>query len=756
MNRTRSAEVSLVVAALASVVVTIVPLVVPSSSAVSCSVTVQLRPGDVGPGVNCLEQRLIELGNTGIVGPDDTYDTASVNAVKSFQLSRGMFDDGIVTSIVGRQMGLRGTLDRSTAATVTVIGDSTSAAMRWYDEAGNNTVRYDVMAQDYNTIWSLESCRRLVATSCVGRYDPITGVRSTPVSVLPLMQTTLKGQLGEALVIMAGYDDTSIVSAIESIMTEAKAQGVSKVLWLNYRQTPGGYAYTPYYAAHNAALANAKVRHPNLIVLDWDGYTSSQPSSVLSSWFASDQIHITGAGALALSNYLTERLGAEHIEVCATPNALAGVPAGATGVPAPTPIPDSGFVGIQPVRVLDTRNSSIGGGVGKTRADSVTQIDLDGVLPAGTNQAVLNVTAVNPCSAGFLTAYDCGTRPDTSNVNYEAGRTTAALAMSLLASDDGVCIYSFAKTDLVVDLIGAFTDDGDAFHALGPVRWVDTRGNAAVHAAAGPFTVGGSIDVPIAGVGGVPADAMAVWINLTATGSPVGTVWQAYPGPCSGAPNSSTVNLFAGRSAATSTLVDLGANGGICIQVVQGSGHAVVDVSGWFGGASAGGLLLRSAPPVRVIDTRSGARPAANTIVSLPATEVGVYNTTAVESAAFGFVTATPCGSSSVSSLVNTAPQREHRQPGSHRTRCGRQGLLRRECCLAFCCRPTRHVRFCHLGKSHRVAIAAHEAFLTQRRQQSFGGGVQHQTARFRRRHRPVVECLEQSAASLPFAALET
>lgn len=656
MNRIQRAGVSLVVAALAPVAVTVAPLVVPSASAVSCTVTVQLRPGVVDDGVNCLEQRLIELGNTGIVGPDDTYDTASVNAVKAFQLSRGMFDDGIVTSVVGRQMGLRGALVHSTAAKVTVIGDSTAAAMRWYDEAGNNTARYDVMAKDYDVVWSVESCRRLVATSCVGRNDPITGVRSTPPSVLPLMQTTLRGQLGEALVIMAGYDDTSIVSAIESIMTEAKAQGVSKVFWLNYRQTPGGYSYTPYYAAHNVALANAKVRHPNLIVLDWNGYTSSQPPSVQSTWFASDQIHITGAGALALSNYLTERLGAEHIEVCATPNALAGVPAGATGVPAPTSIPDSGFVGIQPVRVLDTRSSSIGGGVGKTRADSVTRIDLDGVLPTGTNQAVLNVTAVNPCSVGFLTVFDCGTRPDTSNVNYEAGRTTAALAMSLLASDESVCIYSFAKTDLVVDLIGAFTDDGDAFHALGPVRWVDTRGNAAVQAAVGPFSLGGSINVPIAGVGGVPADATAVWINLTGTGSPVDTVWQAYPGPCSGAPNSSTVNLFAGRSTATSTLVDLGANGGICIQVVQGSGHAVVDVSGWFGGTSAGGLLLRSAPPVRVIDTRSGARPAANTIVSLPATKVGVYNTTAVASAAFGFVTATPCGSSSNSSLVNTAP----------------------------------------------------------------------------------------------------
>lgn len=631
------------------------PLAAPVVSAVSCTVTTVLRPNIVDPSVVCLEQRLIEMGSTNIVGPDSTYDTASIEAVQAFQTSRGLRDDGVVASITSRQMGLRGALAPANSPRVTVLGDSTSAAMRWYDEAQNTTQRYDVMAEKYDTLWALESCMRLVAPSCVGRIDPITGDRWTPPSVLPMMRN-LRGQLGEALVIMAGYDDTSIVSAIESIMAEAKAQGVSKVFWLTYRMTPGGYSYTRYYAAHNVALANAQVRHPNLTILDWNGYTTSQSQATQSSWFAADQIHITGPGALALSNFLTDSIDAAHIEECETSRSLAGVPAGDMGVPAATPIPDTGFIGMQPVRVLDTRNPSIGGGVGKTRSHSITRIELGGLLPADTTQAVLNVTAVNPCSVGFLTVYDCGTRPDTSNVNYEAGRTTAALAMSLLAGDDAVCIYSFAKTDLVVDLIGAFAQGGDAFHSLGPVRWVDTRGNAAVFTAGGPLGVGSGINIPMTGYGGIPADATAVWINVTATGSPIDTVWQAYPGPCAGAPNSSTVNLFAGRSVASSTLVDLGANGGICVQVVQGSGHVVIDVSGWFGGAAPGGLVLRSAPPVRLIDTRSGPRPAANTIISLPATQVGVYNTTAVGSAAFGYVTAAPCGSTLTSSLVNTAP----------------------------------------------------------------------------------------------------
>lgn len=623
-------------------------------AAAACTVTTRVTPGMTDGAVPCVEQRLIELGYGGIVGPDTIYDGPSVEAVKSFQTSRGLYADGIVSSITGRQLGLRGALAPAGSPRVTIIGDSTSAAMRWYDEATNSTARYDVMAGSYDVLWSVESCRRLVAASCLGRVDPGDGLRWSPVSTLPLMQSTLRNRLGEALVIMAGYDDTSITSAIDQIMAEAKGQGVSKVLWLNYRVSTG-YAYSQYYAGHNAALVAAKVRHPNLVVVDWDGYSHSQSAATQADWFAADQIHITGNGALALAAYIKDRVDAEHIEVCEPSHALAGTPDATTGTPVANPVPDSGFVGMQPVRVLDTRSEALGGGKGKTQPGSTIRIDLDHQLPPGTTQAVLNVTAVNPCSGGYLTVFACGTRPNTSNVNYEAGRTTAALAMSLL-TDRAVCIYSFARVDLVVDLIGAFTPGGARFHALGPVRWVDTRGNPAVFPAAGPLVAAQGIDVPIAGRGGVPADATGVWINLTAAGSPEDTVWQAYPGPCGPPPTSSTVNVLAGRATATSTLVGIGSNGGICVQAFSGSGHAIVDVSGWFGGNVAGGLVLHSAPPTRVIDTRSGPAPAAKAVVMLDATHVGVYNVTAVGAAGFGYVSAVPCGSTQISSLVNTTP----------------------------------------------------------------------------------------------------
>lgn len=652
--KTRFAHL-IVVAIIAPAAIVVIPLITPTVDAVACTVAVSLSPGAVSDAVVCLEQRLIERGVPGINGPDTTYDPTSVAAVKAFQTERGLYSDGIVTSITGRQLGLRGSLPPPNAPRVTVIGDSTSAAMRWYDEAANVTTRYDVLGNDYDLVWSVESCRRLVATSCGARNDPVTGQRWTPVSVLPLMQTSLRGRLGEALVIMAGYNDSSIATAIDSIMTEAKQQGVYKVFWLTYRfSTTYDATYQRNQSKHNANLEAAKVRYPNLVVLDWNGYTSAQPASTQRSWFAYDQIHLSGAGGLALAQFLKANIDSFRVEQCEPSNANAGEPALATDEPAAADTAQSGFHSIVPTRVLDTRSPTIGGGHGKTGAGHTVTIDLSADVPIEAAAAVLNVTAVNPCRGGFLIVFACGTQPGTSNVNYIGSRTTAGMAITTM-TDRMVCIYSSAMTDLVVDLVGAFVPDGDLFHSLDPTRWIDTRGAPAQSARIGRLSAGEQIDVAMAGIGGVPIDATAVWINLTATNAPTGAVLQAYPGPCGTAPNTSVVNVLSNRSAATSAIVELG-DGGVCVRALTGQPHVVLDVSGWFGGGLSGGRAFVGHVPVRIYDSRSGNAHPAGATVALAAQEVGVYNIGAVEPTSFGWVSAKPCGVTATSSILNTAP----------------------------------------------------------------------------------------------------
>jgi hypothetical protein len=74
---------------------------------------------------------------------------------------------------------------------------------------------------------------------------------------------------------------------------------------------------------------------------------------------------------------------------------------------------------------------------------------------ASTGSAVLNIAAVDPTAAGFVTVYPCGeARPNASNLNFTAGLNIANTAVSRLGDSGRVCIYSSAPTELIVDITG--------------------------------------------------------------------------------------------------------------------------------------------------------------------------------------------------------------------------------------------------------------------------------------------------------------
>ena len=205
------------------------------------------------------------------------------------------------------------------------------------------------------------------------------------------------------------------------------------------------------------------------------------------------------------------------------------------------------------MRVLDTREPTLGGADGKVGAGRTVAVDVSKSVPPGASAVALTVTAVDPCAAGFLTVFDCGVRPITSNVNYVPGRNTAGLVFVPPDPAGRVCIASYARTDVVVDVIGSFGTGGARFTPLGPTRWIDTRGGPALLGDVRGVRAGGQdTTVQIAGNGGVPAGATAAWINLTIGDPTAPTVLTAYPGPCTAAPTASTVNARTGRSAAAS------------------------------------------------------------------------------------------------------------------------------------------------------------------------------------------------------------
>jgi hypothetical protein len=532
------------------------------------------------------------------------------------------------------------------AGSVSLVGDSTMAGMAWNSTTGNDP--RDIVGNAYRLTFDAESCRRLVSASCRGRFGNV------PLSVLPLMRTTLAGRLGEGLVVMAGYDDASITNAVDLVMAEAEAQGVKRVLWLTYRTNtsyvlPGGLPARDLYGSHNKELAAAAQRHSSLKVLDWDGFTTNQPT-----WFASDGIHLTLAGAVGLATFIKNALDAEpSIGRCRANNALTGT-VGSGTAPAAVPTTASGFVPLVPKRVLDTRDSALGGASGMLGAGRTVAIDVSQVVPANSDAAVLSVTATAGCVAGYLTVFACGAQPPTSNLNYEVGRTTAGLAITPLAAGKA-CIFASSSTDVIVDVMGAFTPNGDSFHPMTPTRWIDTRGGSVqLGQIAGARTAPTQTQLAMRGQGGIPANASAVWLNLTVADPTAATVLTAYPGPCGTPPLSSNVNARPQHSTASSVLVGLGTDGSICVLTYSGNSHIVVDVAGWFG-PGGGGLAYRPKAPARLTDTRLNGGVPTNAEIPVTVGAVSVLNVTAVDSVAPGYVTARPCGSSLISSLINTS-----------------------------------------------------------------------------------------------------
>ncbi len=127
---------------------------------------------------------------------------------------------------------------------------------------------------------------------------------------------------------------------------------------------------------------------------------------------------------------------------------------------------------------------------------------------------------------------------------------------------------------------------------LPPSRMLDTRFGIGL---SGPFTAHAPRTFQVAGLGGVPANAVAVTGTLTVTGqSGAGYVYLG-PDPTT-VPASSTVNFPAGDTRASGVTVALGP-GGMLAATVGGaaSAHLVFDVTGYFVPGGSGSTYVPAA-----------------------------------------------------------------------------------------------------------------------------------------------------------------
>jgi hypothetical protein len=252
-------------------------------------------------------------------------------------------------------------------------------------------------------------------------------------------------------------------------------------------------------------------------------------------------------------------------------------------------------------------------------------------------------------------AFPCGTEPSISTVNFDTGQTAANLATVLLPADHRVCFTSLVPSNVIVDVSGWFAPGssgvGSGYTSIQPTRVLDTRSTA-------PLRAGQELRFELSATGGVPADASAALINLTATNTTGPGYVRVYP--CSQEQNVSNVNYAAGQTVANLAAVKV-ADGAICFRSYA-TADIIVDLAGWYSPSGAGSFVAAS--PQRLFDTRSTpGLTRLEPMQELPVTLVGgqvpagatsvVLNVTAAAPDAAGYVAVYPCGTNPVISNVN-------------------------------------------------------------------------------------------------------
>ena len=239
--------------------------------------------------------------------------------------------------------------------------------------------------------------------------------------------------------------------------------------------------------------------------------------------------HVAGAAALLLQREpaLTPAEVAARLIGNATPGVVAN---GGSVNPLLLYVPSLTTIALPPERLLDTRPGGLTvdgqfAGIGIRPGGIVTEVQVAGRarVPADAAAAVLNVTVTEPVAGGFVTVFPCGTGiPNSSNLNFTAGVTIPNAVIAKIGASGRVCIYSNVATHLIADINGYYPA-GTSFTSLAPARVLDTRPGAITidgqFAGAGLATGGGITDVQVTGRAGVAADASAVVLSVTVTGS---------------------------------------------------------------------------------------------------------------------------------------------------------------------------------------------------------------------------------------------
>ncbi|MDT3329457.1 hypothetical protein Q9S78_02130 [Microbacterium sp. KSW-18] len=187
------------------------------------------------------------------------------------------------------------------------------------------------------------------------------------------------------------------------------------------------------------------------------------------------------------------------------------------------------------------------------------------------------------------------------------GAQSTSISSILAVEADGTFdVQTSTSSRLVIDIQGYYTRDpqgvaAGGFVPLNGARIADTRSGLAVPA--GELTDDASVDIRVAGVGGVPADASAVVVSLTTVNTTQAQgILTPYPAGQSRPRNS--LHYAKNLNTTVQAQVRVGTGGKITVHNAGATAHLVVDVQGYFTATPAGGGSMFTPAAGRIFDSR--------------------------------------------------------------------------------------------------------------------------------------------------------
>ena len=561
---------------------------------------------------------------------------------------------------------------------------------------GTTPITYAVTAGTLPAGLALSSAGALTGTpTTAGAYDftvTVSNVEGTDtqnfsgtvMAVPPVITTTNLGQLQVGQAVNVTLAATGTAPIAYSVTAGALPAGLSLSaagVLTGAPTTAGAYDFTV--TAANGASPDDTQQFTGSILpapepLDLEGqlapgeavvsepeisatFTNLQPGSTATLTVSSDPVVIDsdtvdGGGSVTLTGTLPADLPPGAHAVTMDGVAAAGGPVSSTGyfsvqangtigeVSNTQQVGDLGFVGLSPVRLVDTRD----GGGQRLGTSGPLEVAVQGVggIPGDATHVAINLTATDATEAAFVTVYACDqAQPLASNLNLLPGETVANAVTSAVSADGEVCLFASGPTHVIVDVNGAYSaaEGTGLLKGLSPARLLDTRET-------GPRLTGGTPKaVKVTGVGGIGGTATSVVLNVTIVGPELGGFATVYP--CGEEPPwASNINFAPSQIVANMAISKVGTNGEVCVYSSSAT-DLVVDVVAEFDPAHDDGHVLATSVS-RQFDSRDGdgAMVPGGTFVEIPITgapagTVAVaLNVTSVSGVDDGYVTVYPCG----------------------------------------------------------------------------------------------------------------